>query len=251
MNEVSANPPLDYAPRPPWRKRKAARRLLALAVLLAVLVAAWQLLLPIAARWNLLALQRSCLQFSRDGRRPVFTQAATTDQRKAINAYLSNVPPGIVVAEWEQFVQAMETVGLLSNGTLFLHERATPSGQRRLVGVDLRLTWTPQYTIVAADLRLYAPGGILHSPRKISIANSFFISRSWGGEPIDLLRPDYGREISVYPGQPDANDPSRFTIPYEIDDRRGTIVGRLLDDDRVDLTVYPADDQPTTRSESP
>jgi hypothetical protein len=46
-----------------------------------------------------------------------------------------------------------------------------------------------------------------------------------------------GREMfRFYAGQPDPSDPSRFTIDYDVDGRRGTIHGQLKNDGRVELT---------------
>jgi hypothetical protein len=41
--------------------------------------------------------------------------------------------------------------------------------------------------------------------------------------------------LRVFAGQPDATDPSRFTIAYDVDGTPGILRGRLKDDDTIEL----------------
>ena len=40
----------------------------------------------------------------------------------------------------------------------------------------------------------------------------------------------------IFAGQPDPNDPTHFTIPYDVDGKPGVIDGRLNDGERAILT---------------
>ena len=113
---------------------------------------------------------------------------------------------------------------------LFLHERQSPGGRRRLVVLRrgpksplfyylLPLTFSAQLidpatraegpTVVAAlvptDLDLRIPADLLNSP------------------------------VRCFAGQPDPDDPSHFTVRLELGATPGTIDGWLEDDDRVRL----------------
>ena len=44
-----------------------------------------------------------------------------------------------------------------------------------------------------------------------------------------------GDRVRFFGGQPDPNDPSRFTIRYEINDAEGLIEGKLTASDQIEL----------------
>ncbi len=52
-----------------------------------------------------------------------------------------------------------------------------------------------------------------------------------------MLRAASNAEVRLFAGQPDSDDPGRFTIKYEIDDVPGIIEGRLGADNRVTMRV--------------
>jgi hypothetical protein len=157
----------------------------------------------------------------------------------------------VIPPEWTRYhakylapFSPLGSAGLQSQGTLFLHERRSPSGNRRLVSVDLRISWGPESTAVDVEKRAIVPGGWRSEPKE-----------TWGGPPAGdvnttnlvgqrqhLLNVPYGKTLKVIAGRPDPSDASHFTIDYEIDGRSETIDGRLNDDDSVDLKLRNAAD---------
>src|SRR5207302_434407 len=77
-------------------------------------------LLPVAAhRARLMYWQNRCLTYS-----PPSGVWVTPKQKH-------------VVRDWTAFYALLSPPGLKSDGTIFLHERRTPSGKRRLVSADV------------------------------------------------------------------------------------------------------------------
>ena len=110
--------------------------------------------------------------------------------------------------------------------------------------VDLRVVWHRQGTVFQADRRAIEPGTLRREPRE-----------TWGGPPFfdlartnlvgqnqELIHVEYGSTVRFLPGMPDPADASRFTVDYEIGDRRETIDGWLRDDDSVELKLRNAED---------
>ena len=52
----------------------------------------------------------------------------------------------------------------------------------------------------------------------------------------------YAKEINFFQGQPDPKDPSRFTLAFDIDGRKGTVNGFLGDDGAIHLSRGDGDD---------
>ena len=224
---------IDYAPRPPppahrarWFRRVAT---LALAVVAAGACVRWG---PAAwRRIQVLHLQRQCMTrhepydlvvLEVDAERARALAAGQPAYRSVTQAgswqpYAYYLPP-----EWESFYAAHSPSGLLSFGTVFLHERRTPSGRRRLVTVDFSsrefvhgYNWPVQW-------RVFEPGSLLRPPRLLA-------SRQTDLHPA--VGPN--RLLRAYAGQVDWSDPAHFTV--EVEHARGTTLfdGWLRDDDTV------------------
>ena len=133
---------------------------------------------------------------------------------------------------WVRFLQASGNAPspVPPVAVLFCHWRVSPAGHKRLVVVEMS-SFCDIGDLLAKELApsIYARPGWNGCPALRSNGQS----RQFNGSFIPMPR-------RVFAGQPDPADASRFTIAYEWPDGvRGTIDGRLLDDDTVDLTVRP------------
>ncbi len=63
-------------------------------------------------------------------------------------------------------------------------------------------------------------------------ASLFTVDRSTAARRVTA---DYAGLLRLYAGQPDATDPARFHIPYQLDAHHGSIDGQLTADDRLRL----------------
>jgi hypothetical protein len=123
--------------------------------------------------------------------------------------------------EWTNYYRLLSPPGFKSVGTVFLHERVSPCGNRRLVVVELA-PYEPRETLLRA--RAFVPGGLTSRPRELA--------QGRGG----LSLPDYGE---IHAGRPDPHDRSHFTFACEIAGRKNVIDGWLGDDDLVRLEPRP------------
>jgi len=126
---------------------------------------------------------------------------------------------------------------------VFVHERISASARRRMVLVtqDRHLEHRPPTRPSEDNVRM----GIYINARSDPVDQAF---QERGGNYRRIyipLRPE--AVMRVFAGQPDLHDTARFTVRYEIDDRAGTIEGRLEADDTVSLRVLdgPAATQPS------
>jgi hypothetical protein len=122
---------------------------------------------------------------------------------------------------------AVERLGFArSEGTLFLHGRETPGGKARVVGVMVGVV-----DANATGEQLYVG---CYSMRPAPTPWSFKTAKAYSS--LRLPRPK-SRDLRLFAGQPDANDPSHFTIAYVAHGQPGTIDGWLADDEIVQLKV--------------
>jgi len=254
MESPAPAPALGYAP-PPALHRRRRTRLIAAALLLLVFAiggaVAWRRYAPWLQQRNaMLSAQRACLEYTPPPGSIVFQQAAdvTYEGKPWSQPSLRqpNVPPA-----WQNYharhvapFSSIPNSSIQSQGTLFLHERRSLGGFRKLVAVELRVVWHEKGTTFQAAKRAIEPGTLRRDPRE-----------TWGGPTFPdpsktnlvgqmqpLFQADYGSAVRFFPGVPDPADPSRFTIDYQIGDRRETIDGYLDDDDSVTLKLRNADD---------
>jgi hypothetical protein len=112
--------------------------------------------------------------------------------------------------------------------TVFLHERISPAGHRRLLRVQC-----------VDDNALMLPSGFVSNVIEPGLWGQ---AKGHSGSAGDRT----GRHVhaEVFFGQPDLSDASHFWMDFTVDERRGTIDGWLRDDDTV---VFKVRDPATTR----
>jgi hypothetical protein len=167
------------------------------------------------------------------------------------------VPPGYLYL-W----QSRSGGGMPQWPVLFLHERAAPSGASFLVCVQFnsrmefnnltensktgeyqtvfrqtkvrRVVVTAWPVVPAADVDLKRPRTGVLREYTLQLPDSFLrpVARRSNGAGGDRVVPqaDYGNVLRFFGGRPDPGDPSRFSIPYQLDGRQGVLQGRLKDD---------------------
>lgn len=177
---------------------------MALALLLLALLTAR--FVPVAIRnIRLFFLQRQCL----DHTAATDTVVASTDQ--AIAAVVADDP-------FRSFYDAYSFPGSLATGTVFMHERKSPAGNRRLVAVEVIV----QGQQILLNPRVFTIGTLLRAAEEKP-------------QSADLRRFDVG-SARVFAGQPDPHNPCHFTIRFD-GTKSGVIDGWLKDDDTVLLEL--------------
>jgi hypothetical protein len=200
-----------------YQKKPAAilrwhRRAVPIAIALLTLFVLWRVT-PLAWRnLRVLPLQRACMTYTADPAQPVATYPGG-----------GSAP----LANWEAFYALASGDNLQSAGTVFLHERTSEDGQRRLVAVDL-LSYT-----MAASAEQYAT---LY-PRVVIPGSAFVLPR-----PVVRSIPQEGLQLgkmrplnptSIFPGEADPADASHFTIRLVHGETTTIVDGWLRNDDRV------------------
>jgi hypothetical protein len=160
----------------------------------------------------------------------------------------ASLPPSAAYAPdcWRQYVRACTAPGVAAwiapasgrrvafgmrgastpaalTGVLFLHERTSPSGARRLVVVlsDFMTDTRPKF-IVGYDVDAFAHGQATWSqPPTEDVC-------CWDIDVIDSVYPT-PPHVRVFAGQVDAADSTHFTIRYEIDGVAKVVDGYLQD----------------------
>jgi hypothetical protein len=151
---------------------------------------------------------------------------AGVDPRGGYRPYgFGPVDPGVrTVDDWTRLMARLEPQWP-TEAVLFLHERTSPSGHRRLVCVSVS-----HMPIVGAVVIDNALG------REPRIVNRDALSAD--GDTRAVI--DGDDSTVYYVGREDPHDASRFTIPYhDGNDGGGDLVinGRLMDDDTVKVDV--------------
>ena len=121
--------------------------------------------------------------------------------------------PGLPT-DWINFYQLANSNGSRSEGNLFLHERVSPAGNRRLVAIEF---YCGGHIVFA---RVFVPGTLLSRPHERTSSMA-----------TQLSLPDHC--TVVYAGQPDRSDAAHFTIRYEAAGKTHSIDGWLTDEDQV------------------
>jgi hypothetical protein len=211
---------LTYAPRAPWHKRHHAPRVATIVsfVALFVVLALW---IP---RWircaRLLQLEQDCLSFRAGDQ----TIAAAEGSDGATAIPLGQSPASPAPECWSRFYSVLSGTTLRSDGTAFLHQRFTPSGQCRLVAVDAVFVHAPNQgsTGISLHARAFDQPQWFQIPRELS-------SNYYGGIDGPGFVQWY-RSARLLTGKPDAADSSHFTIELELDGRRRIIDGFVRDE---------------------
>jgi hypothetical protein len=221
-------PQIQYAPiDPEIRRRRVTSRMIRIALLLAIAIVAWRLA-PIAWRKSkLMYWQQKAMDYSAPADQIVFddfpediakllnTGFYTDDSQDATRVELALNPS-------KRYFEVYSPTRV-SRPTLFLHERQNGKGERRLVVVDV---WPGLFSM--SDF-----GGEL-------ISASVLKPGTWLNEPstvldnsVNYLTHDRKEHFRYFAGQADPNDPTHFTITYELGTNRYVLHAWLRDDDTI------------------
>jgi hypothetical protein len=226
---MDARPPqpphdLHYAAASPWHGQRRWRRVIWATAIVALLFTGviWG---PLA--WSLLATfqcTRQCLAYSRYPDSIIYDATRSMTDPFAIDVHVSEQAVPLRGPRSGMRYQPMPTV--------FLHARAKPSGQQRLVCVHLA---NPSAVGVEFRCESYAlpPFG-----RGFQYVKSNDV---WLPSNMPM-----GAHLRVYAGQADAFDASHFTFDYELNGHRSTVDGWLGNDDTILLAVRQPNTRPAT-----
>ncbi len=123
---------------------------------------------------------------------------------------------------WLKFFSYWSGSGIpRTSGTLFLHERFTPGGKRRLVAVDV--------VSIGATRELQVQSHVFEPP--VGIAPARLLS----AVTTTLSLPADPGHLQILAGRTDLENASHFMLSYVIGDRHGLIDGWLKSDESVVL----------------
>jgi hypothetical protein len=114
---------------------------------------------------------------------------------------------------------------------LFLHERTSSAGNRRLVCIRFfpeTYSFTPQFIDeYNVEQAVFTPATWMTDA-----------AQNYIPQPADVLSafPSRPPDLRIYAGQIDPKDDSQFTIRYEMWGQSDVLDGRLLNNDQVTLT---------------
>lgn len=236
--EARPTPAIEYAPRLPRHRRWLRRALLPL-IAGAVLVSVYWWGPPFWFRARLAHAERQCRSYLAAPDTIVYTNDAADVKRLGASATGYQPGPGndnslfLVPPAWSKFYGLLSPPGFQSRGTVFLHERRTPAGRRLLVAIDYLgddFLHADNYWIDVSEfqVRAFEPGGPFSLPVEV---HSDQITR-------ELYMRDGRREtLRLYAGQPDSNDPTHFTIAWELTEHPTThgVLDGWVREDGVDL----------------
>jgi hypothetical protein len=175
-------------------------------------------------RWRVNRLYRTCAAYTAPATKVVWEEASQQVKQlrdyQTVGSHNGNAA-FFVPNEWKQLNAAIGQQ-IQTWGTLFLHERITPTTKRpRLVGVDIAGWSRGGPVVLFARCRTIAPAVPMRLPTEAKVDHpSVHLSATEG-------------PLRLFAGQPDANDASHFTIEYMLGDQRGVIDGWLKDDGSV------------------
>lgn len=247
--EARPTPAIEYASPLPRHRRWVRRGLLPL-LAGAALVSAYWWGPPVWYRLQLAYAERQCTGHLAPPETIVYTEHP--DDVKRLVASPAGYKPGPagdgsvyrVPPAWSKFYGLLSPPGFQSRGTVFLHERRTPSGRRLLVAVDYLgdqlYDWGSFWMDVSEfQVRAFEPGGPFSLPVEVQsdqVPRRLYTS---DGRPGTLR---------LHAGQPDPNDPTHFTITWELTEdptARGVLDGWVREDGvRLERRDAPATPPP-------
>jgi hypothetical protein len=204
---------LRYAAPPHWTRRASTRRYALLLATVLIGMSGWWWAPALVHRVRVWYWQNQCLDRRLAAATVVYADA---DEQSG----------GISVTDsaWGSLAGLYYPGGAAPKPTLFVHERQAPGGPPRLVVVEL------------ISVRS------LGSSRAIDVAARVFRPGRWGNlRELNVTGGvSYGRALAldvsplrIYAGQPDAADPSHFTIKWHQGSRVHLLHGWLNEDDSV------------------
>jgi hypothetical protein len=198
---------VDYAPHPkiPWHKHPGLMRwTLRLLILLPLL---WLAIQAGIGLHRTILLHRCAAYLSKPDSLIVYSPTPNTTSLAAFP---------------ECWADASHQLGLRSNGggPIFLHGRTSPAGKYRLIFVEVL---QPLSGDRFEDITLQA----------IILPTESFTSAPTVIGSSSMKFPVSGGPLQIYAGQPDARDPSHFTITMKTGAKMSLLDGWLRDDDSV------------------
>jgi hypothetical protein len=210
----------------PKRRRRFAWVLAAIGLLLALFRPVW--LPPLQRQWRLARIdqvQGRCMAYASLADRAIFAVGDRQSLPRGPGYMTSPATEGVVALYrppcWEQFKALHPSyVQLSPHALVFLHERRTEDGRPWLLVITLNhsLDVADGDELLAFHWAVYEPGSLRRFPKEVG---------GGGGGPTLLGPSSKIRSLRVYEGQLDPNDPSAFTIDYEVNGVRRTHHARL------------------------
>jgi len=194
---------LQYAPRPPLRKRRVVRRVL-LGIGLVVVVAAGIKWFPQVNEHVLLQVwQRRCLNHHPPADQVVYTEDPQRSAALLADGQYQSMPTStpaafLVPKYWADLYATVSPPGLKSHGTVFLGRMHSANGVERLVAIDMVIE-NPARDDVLLVTRVVEPASLLGRPRVVQTTGSRFVSYHLRDKP-------------VAPAQVDAQDPTHLLL---------------------------------------
>jgi len=218
MNQDGLRSQLDYAPpEPGWRRKRFQRKFIWTLIGILVVILAPTILKQAQVLW----WQHQCLQYTAPADQIVYDEGPDLSQRltepgmtKSIMMPMS-VPVSVrPVRCWDQLHKLVDRwASSAPSAVLYLHRGQTPSGAERVVVVTLKSRDPGGLAFQCWEL---PPATPVQGIKYHSTGYVFSIPWDKGTNPLQL-----------YAGQPDPNNPSHFTIRYNLGGQQGTIDGFL------------------------
>lgn len=223
---TSAAQNLEYAERPPLRRRRAFRRVAFAMFLLVVIALGWWFGPAVCHEAQVWHRMSQCRDYAASADHVVCEEAPSWAGHTP--PFLSAAPTPTPLAELERLASAkvLTTLGPV----LYVHERTTTAGTRRLVVIRRvtpanRQSWDAP---VAMMVTLWTPRPRPFAPLQFTTWHEF--DQLPQAFEADQTTPS----LRIFAGQTDPADPSRFTIGFETVDRMGTLEGQLQESNNLD-----------------
>lgn len=222
---------LNYGRAAAWYRRWRWRKIILWAVIACVVGAVaiyWE---PVRRKSKVLYHQRHCLDYSLPQTQVVYEEdPAAMGKLLAMGKNFETLVPmhqwshQAVVNRpecWRLYAKAGFRWGVIPDAPiLFLHELQNKAGMKRLVCV-----WLSCKARFDVETEVIEPAGFTTPPAVVSQVQPPIVG--WFPAPDNQQRNGIMR---FYCGQVSAADPSRFTINYEWDSKKGSVSGRLSDE---------------------
>jgi hypothetical protein len=255
---LASPPQLEYGLAPPRRRKRLVRAMIGgIAVLVGL--AAWQWGSVVWNQFPILFWQRQCLRYTASADQVVYEEDPTEVPRLLSRGYVryklsrgaspDPTPTNTFAAAaqlpncWRRLTALVPPPvpqqGASSGAMLFLHERISPRGNRRLVCVRY---YAETYSFTASFIEAY------NVDDNVIVPGTWTSLPAWTAHPmmIDVISswPRLPPRVRVHAGQVDPDDATHFTIRYQMWGKEDVLDGRLDDSDRVTLTPrkVPRDD---------